>query len=138
MAQSVEEVSAQLGEMMKQFAGFQKMLQSMMDSLDTIGTWQATADTAFDDLREKARGMATSLDEVTKQVELAASCVDKIEARLTTIAMPPPIHPTPPLGNLDLNAAPGSSSGSCDGRGAGQGPRRGLRWASRTPAVGHE
>jgi septation ring formation regulator EzrA len=66
MAQSVEEVSAQLGEMMKQFAGFQKMLQSMMDSLDTIGTWQATADTAFDDLREKARGMATSLDEVTR------------------------------------------------------------------------
>jgi len=38
MAQSVEDLSSQLGEMMKQFTGFQKMLQSTMDSLDTIGT----------------------------------------------------------------------------------------------------
>ena len=38
MAQLVEGLSSQLGEMMKQFTGFQKMLQSTMDSLDTIGT----------------------------------------------------------------------------------------------------
>jgi hypothetical protein len=56
------------------------MLQITMDSLDTIRTWQATVDTAFDDLREKAHGTATSLDAVTKQVELTASHVDSIEA----------------------------------------------------------
>jgi hypothetical protein len=110
MAQSVEEVSAQLGEMVKQFVGFQKMLQSTMDSLDTIGTWQVIVDMAFDDLHEKARGTGTSLDAVTKRVELAVSHVDSIEAWLTTTVSPPPIHPSPPLGNLDLNAAPKSSS----------------------------
>jgi hypothetical protein len=103
--------------MMKQFAGFQKMLQSTMYSLDTIGTWQATANTAFDDLRERARGTATTLGAVTKRVELAASRVNTIEARPAMMAMPPPIQPSPALGNLDLNVVPGlsSSSPSMDG-----------------------
>jgi len=112
MAKSLEEISTQLGLMMKQFAGFQTMMQSTMDLLDAIGTWQATADTAFDELRERAQGRSTSLEAVTRRVELAATRVDSIEARLMTAPAPPPIRPAPALRNMDLNAAPGSSSRS--------------------------
>jgi hypothetical protein len=109
MAQLVEEVSTQLGLMMKQFAGLQTMMKSTMDSLDTIGSWQATADTAFDELRDRAKGTTTSLEAVTKRVEMAVTRVDMLEARLMTTPAPPQIQPTPAFKGMDLNAAPGSS-----------------------------
>ena len=53
---------------------------------DLAGDW---ADTAFDDLRDRARGTATTLDAMTKRVELTALRINTIEARLATTAMPP-------------------------------------------------
>ena len=108
MAKSLEEISTQLGLMMKQFVGFQTMMQSTMDSLDAMGTWQATADAVFDEFRERAQGTTTSLEEVNKHMERATSRVDSLEARLTTPT--PPIQRAPALRNMDLNVAPGSSS----------------------------
>jgi len=112
MAQTVEEVSGQMGEMLKQFAGLQQMLKSTMDSLEAIGTWQSTADQAFEDLRKRAQSSANTMDAMTRRMDLAATRVDAIEARLTRPTDPPPIHPSQVLGNFDLNTAPKVFSGS--------------------------
>lgn len=98
--------------MAKQFEGFQSMMQSTLDSLNLMGSWQASADKAFGDLRDRADGTKTSLDAVSSRIDIAASRVDSLEARLVTVpASTAPIpHPLPALRNVNLNAAPGSLS----------------------------
>lgn len=110
MAKSLEELSTQFEMMMKQFVGFQTMMQSTLDSVNSIGTWQATADNVFEELRETAEGAVTSLGAVTKRVELAASRMDALEARLTTAPTANQDQLPRVLRTMDLNTAPGSST----------------------------
>lgn len=114
MSKSIEELSTQFKLMMKQFVGFQSMMRSTLDSLDAIGLWQATADSAFDELREKAEGTTTSIGAVTKRMEIVASRMDALEARLVTAPpvnlTPNPAQPPIVLRGMDLNMAPGSST----------------------------
>lgn len=113
MAKSVEELSKQFEVMKKQFAGFQNMMQNSLDSLNAMGSWQTSANKAFGELREQAVNAMSSLDAVTKRVDLAATRMDSLEARLTMALVPAPQvlqAPSPRL--VDLNLAPGSSSSS--------------------------
>jgi len=80
-----------------------------MDLLDSIGIWQESGDSAFNELHDKASSTATSLEAVTKRVELAVSWVDSIEARLSAMAKLPRVQFSPSLENFDLNGAPASS-----------------------------
>jgi hypothetical protein len=78
--------------MVKQFAGFQTMMQDSLDSLNAIGSWQSMTDKAFGDLHERADGTTTTLATIMKLVDLAASRVDSLETRLmmapTTALLP--------------------------------------------------
>lgn len=78
----MEELTSQFEKMMKQFSGFQTMMQSSLDSLNALGAWQATADKAFGDLHQRVEGTTSSLEAVTKRVDLTASWMDSLEVRL--------------------------------------------------------
>lgn len=84
----MEELATQLETMMKQFSGFQNMMQNSLDSLNAMGSWQTSADQVFGELRQKADGAATSLEAVSKRVDLVASRMDALEARLTMASAP--------------------------------------------------
>lgn len=77
------------------------MMQNSLDSLNAMGSWQTSADKAFEELREKVEGMATTLEAVSKWVDLAATRMDSIESRLT-MAPATPQH-LPSLKIMDLN-----------------------------------
>ena len=110
MAKSLEELPTQFEVMMKQFAGFQNMMQNSLDSLNAMGAWQVSADKAFADLRERADGATTSLVDVSKRVDLAASRMDSLETRLTMALAAASIQHGTRV--VDLNLALGSSSSS--------------------------
>ena len=87
------------------------MMQSSLDSVNAMGEWQATAEQAFGDLCQRAEGASSSFEAVTKQVDLATSRMDTLEARLTMApTTASPVHPPPASRPMDLNLAPGSSS----------------------------
>lgn len=117
MAQSVEELAARFEKMAKQFDGFQSMMQNTLDSLNSMGSWQVSADKVFGDLCDQAEGTKTSLDAVSNRIHFVASRVDSLEARLMAVLAPtapaaPTLQPPPALRNVDLNVAPESSSSS--------------------------
>jgi hypothetical protein len=86
------------------------MMQTLLDSLNAMGAWQATAD-LFGDLRQRAEGASSSLEAVTKRVDHTASRMDSLEARLTMApATTSLLHPPPGSKPIDLNLAPRSSS----------------------------
>jgi hypothetical protein len=110
MAKSVEELASQFEKMMQQFNGFQSMMQSSLDSLNAMGAWQVTADEAFGELRRQADGASSALQAVTKQVDLAATRMNSLEARIEkATAGPTFVHPHPGSRSVDLNLAPGTS-----------------------------
>ena len=76
---------------MKQFMGFQNMMQNSLDSLNAMGAWQVFMDKAFTDLRERADGATTSLVNISKQVDLAVSRMDSLETRLVMASATAPI-----------------------------------------------
>jgi len=118
MAKSVEELASQFEKMMQQFAGFQSMMQSSLDSLNAMGSWQVGADKAFADLRQQAEGTTSAMDAVSKRMDLATSRMDSLETRLK--AMPTPgaqAQPSPAVRQVDLNVAPRTSSCSPAGDG---------------------
>ena len=93
MAQSMEDLSTRFETMSKQFEGFQKMMQNTLDSLNAMGSWQASTDKVFGDLRERAEGTKASLDAVSTRIDFAASRVDSLEARITATATTAPAPP---------------------------------------------
>lgn len=106
----MEELSTQFEKMMKQFAGFQTMMQNSLDSLNAMGAWQATADKSLDDLRQQAHGTSSSLQAVTKRMDLAVSRMDSLETRLTTAPTAAlTVHHASGGRPMDLNLAPGPS-----------------------------
>lgn len=111
MAKSLEELSVQLEKMVKQFTGFQTMMQDSLDSLNAMGSWQSTVDKAFGDLRERADGTVATLAAITKRIDLAASRVDSQETWLTMAPTTAPLpHGTTKV--VDLNLDPGTSTSS--------------------------
>lgn len=121
MAQSVDALSGKFDEPSKQFEGFQTMMKETLDALSGVGAWQASADKAFDELRQRSETTVTSLGAVNQRVERAAARMDAWEARLLEksgggdlvcgpLPPPPPLPPRPPPHWLDLNLAPRMSS----------------------------
>jgi hypothetical protein len=111
MAQSMEDLLTRFEIMSKQFEGFRKMMQNTLDSLNAMGSWQAFMDKVFRNLHERAEGMKASLDAVYTWIDFTASRVNSLEVRMTIAPAPPSsMQPQPALRNMDLNAAPESSS----------------------------
>jgi len=111
MAKTVEELAMQFETIMKQLAGFHNMMQNSLDSLNAMGSWQTSADQAFGELRQRAEGTATSIDVVSKRVDLAASRMDALEAWLMMAPAPiPTAQATLGPKVVNLNLALGSSS----------------------------
>ena len=109
------EVSTQFETMMKQFVGFQSMMQSSLDTLNAVGTWQAGADKVLGELLERADGAATSLAAVSKRVDLTANRVDSNEAWLTLAPAGTPLLIGLKVGDLNLPPGLSSSSSAKDG-----------------------
>jgi hypothetical protein len=66
------------------------MMQNSLDSLNAMGSWQTSGDKAFGELREQAMNATSSLDAVTKRVDLAATRMDSLEAWMTMAPVPAP------------------------------------------------
>lgn len=106
-----QDMAKQFETMMKQFSGFQNMMQNSLDSLNAMGSWLMSADKAFGDLRQSVEGTATSLEAISKWVDLVVSHVDSLEMRLTMAPAPISMaQATPGPKIVDLNLALGSSS----------------------------
>lgn len=82
MMKSVEDLSAQLEMMSKQFARFQNMIRGMLDKLDGLESWRSTMDKSLGSLLQKTDDVVTQVDQTT--------------SRLQALEAPPPPPPPPP------------------------------------------
>ena len=53
MATSIEALSATMEKVATQFEGFQTMMKQTLETLSSVGAWQATADEALEHLRRE-------------------------------------------------------------------------------------
>ncbi|XP_066365248.1 uncharacterized protein [Miscanthus floridulus] len=129
MAESLEEHSSKFDDlakqmtsfsgMAKQFEGLRQMMQQTLDSVNSMGSRQTSAEVMLDDLRTSTDAATTTLRNTSSRIDSLVTRMDSLEAPtnpgitlgpgvlggppLTTAAPPPPW-------SLNLNLALGSSS----------------------------